>query len=82
MKEQMTARNFVVGNDKPSSYPHKDFLPIYTGLRPLLPACDLITTAVAANNLADKTDIEEVLLDLIKDCVKKLQDTKQGLIVF
>jgi len=72
----MTTRNFVLVNDKPASYPDADFLLIYTGMRALLPARDLITTAVAAYNQVHIMDVEEALVDLIKDCVKKLQDTK------
>jgi len=78
----MTARNFVLVNDKPASYPKADFLPIYTGMRALLPACDLIATAIAVNNQAHITDVEEALIDLIKDCVKKVQDMTKGLMVF
>ena len=77
VKDQITERNFVLVNGKPASYRDTDFLPIYTGRRALLPACDLIATAVAANNQADITEVKEALVDLIKDCVKKLQDTKK-----
>jgi len=77
VNDQITARNFVLVNDKPASYSDADFLPIYTGMKALLPACDLIATTVAANNQAHVTDVEEVLVDLIKDCVKKLQDTNK-----
>jgi len=77
VKDQMTARNLVLSNDKPANYPDADFLPIYTGMRALLPACDLIATAGAANNQAYIMDVEEVVVDLIKDCVKKLEDTKR-----
>ena len=76
VKDQMTARNFVLANDKAASYSVVDFLPIYTGMGALLPACDLIATAVAAHNQSHKTDVEEALVDLIKDSVKKVQETK------
>jgi len=76
VKDQMTARNFVLVNDKGAGHSVADFLPIYTCMGGLLPVCDLIATAVAANNQAHITEVEEVLIDLIKDCVKKLQDTK------
>jgi len=45
-------------------------------MRALLPACNLIATAVAANNQAHITDFEEAVVDLIKDSVKKLEHTK------
>jgi len=82
VKDQMTARNFVLVNHKHARYPDRDFRQIYTGLRTLLPACDLIATAVFANNQAHIRDVEDVLVDLIKHCVKKLQDTTKVLIVF
>jgi len=47
-------------------------------MRALLPACDLMATAVAANNQSHITEVEEELVDEIKDCLKKLQDTKKG----
>jgi len=77
MKDQMTARHFVLPNDKPANYNDTDFLPIYTGMKALLPACDLIATAAAAINQAHITDANEAVIDLIKDCVNKLQDTKK-----
>jgi len=77
VKNQMTARNFLLVNVKPTSHSDVDFLPIYTGMRASLPAGDPIATAVTANNQAHKTDIEEVLIDFIKDWVKKLQDRKK-----
>jgi len=40
-------------------------------------ACDLISTALAANNQAHITDVEEALVALIKDCVTKMQDTRK-----
>jgi len=73
----MTARNFVLPNDKPANYPDLDFLPISTVIRALLLACDLIATAAAANNQAHITVVEETVVDIIKDCVKKLQDPKR-----
>ena len=78
MKDQMTAQNIVLSNDNPATYPGVDFLPMYTGMWALLPASDIIANATAANNKAHKTDVEEAVVDVIKDCVKKLQDTKTG----
>jgi len=77
VKDQMTARNFMLVKDKPASYPDADFLLMYTEMSALLPTCDLIATAVAANNQAYIMNVEERLVDLIKDCGKKLQDTKK-----
>jgi len=77
VKDQMTARNFLLLNDKPASYHDMDFLPIYSGMRVLLPACDHIATGVAENNQEDIIKVEEAFVDLIKNCVKKLEDTKK-----
>ena len=77
MKDQTTAQNFVPPNVKPANYPEADFLPIYTGMRALLPEWHLIPTTVAANNQADIREVKEVVVDIIKDRVKKLQDTNK-----
>jgi len=77
VKDEMTARNSVLPNDKPANYTEVDFLSIYIGIRALLPAFDLIATAMAANNQAHIMDLEEAVVDLIKDAVKKLEHTKR-----
>jgi len=49
--------------------------PIYTGIRTLCPACDLIFSTVAANNIHRLEDIKEVVVELVKDCCWKLNET-------
>ena len=70
--------NFVLVNNKPKSYPDAKSIQIYMGMRTLLPACNRLVTAVAANDLAGITDIEEALVNLINDCCVKLRNTKNN----
>jgi len=44
-------------------------------MRRLKPACDELTTASAANNTASMQEIDEAVLQLVKDCGKKLAHT-------
>ena len=41
----------------------------------LRPACDLIVSAVAANDMHRLEDIEEAVVELVKDSCRKLNDT-------
>ena len=50
-KDQMIARGFVPAGRMVKDFSDSDFLPIYTGMRTLGPACDLIVSAVAANDM-------------------------------
>jgi hypothetical protein len=75
-KDQMIARNFAPVQRKAANFPDADFLPIYTGMRTLRPACDYIVSAVAANNLQPIVDIQEVVVELVKDSCRKLNDTR------
>jgi len=74
-KDQMIARGFAPAGRTAKSYPDADFLPIDTGMRTLHPACDLILSAVAANNMHRLEDIEEAVVELVKDSGRKLNDT-------
>jgi len=44
-------------------------------MRTLRPACDLIVSAVAANNMHRLEEIEEAVVELVKDSCRKLNDT-------
>jgi len=44
-------------------------------MRRLKPACDELATASAANNMASMQEIDEAVLQLVKDCGKKLANT-------
>jgi len=74
-KDQMIARGFAPAGRTAKSFPDADFLPICTGMRTLRPACDLIVSAVAANDMHRLEDIEEAVVELVKDSCRKLNDT-------
>jgi len=44
-------------------------------MRRLQPACDELATSSAANNMASMQEIDEAVLQLVKDCGKKLANT-------
>jgi len=74
-KDQMMARGFAPAGRTAKSFPDADFLPICTGMRTLRPACDLIVSAVAANDMHRLEDIEEAVVEVVKDSCRKLNDT-------
>jgi len=74
-KDQMIARGFAPAGRTAKNFPDADFLPICTGMRTLRPACDLIVSAVAANDMHRLEDIEEAVVELVKDSCRKLNDT-------
>jgi len=74
-KDQMIARGFAPGGRTAKRFPDADFLPICTDMRTLRPACDLIVSAVGANDMHRPEDIEEALVELFKDSCRKLNHT-------
>jgi len=74
-KDQMIARGFAPAGRMAKNFPDADFLPICIGMRTLRPACDLIVSAVAANDMHSLEDIEEAVVELVKDSCGKLNDT-------
>jgi len=74
-KDQMIARGFAPARRTAKDFPDADFLPICTGMWTLRPACDLIVSAVAANDMHRLEDIEEAVVELGKDSCRKLNDT-------
>ena len=75
MKDQMIARGFAPLGRKAPNFPDANFLPIYTGMRTLRPACDYIVSAVAVNNMQRLENIEEAAVELVKDSCPKLNNT-------
>ena len=75
VKDQMIARGFAPPGRKATNFPDADFLPIYTGMRTLRPACDYIVSAVAANDMQRLENIEEAVVELVKDSCRKLNNT-------
>ena len=67
VKDQMIARGFAPAGPKAANYPDADFLPIYTGMIILHPACDYIVSAVAPNDMQRLEDIDEAVVSLVKD---------------
>jgi len=74
-KDQMIARGFAPAGRTAKDFPDADFLPICTGMRTLRPAWDLIVSAVAANDMYRLEDIEDEVVELVKDSCRKLNDT-------
>jgi len=73
--DQMIARGFTPAGRIANNYPDADFLPIYTCMRTLHPACDVIVSTVAANDMHCLEDGEEAVVELVKDSCQKLNDT-------
>ena len=72
VKDQMLARGYISDN---WHFPDAEFQQIVGGMRILKPACDELATASAANNRASMQEIDEAVLQLVKDCGKKLANT-------
>ena len=71
MKDQILARNY----DDIYQFPDAEFQQIVAGMRRLLPVCDALATASAANNIRLLQVIDEGVVQLVKDCGKKLTNT-------
>ena len=71
----MIARGLAPAGQTGKGFPGADFVPIYTGMRTLRPACDLIISVVAANDMHRLQDIEEAVVELVKNTGRKLNDT-------
>jgi len=61
----MLARGYISDN---WHFPDAEFQQIVEGMRRLKPACDELATASAANNIASMQEIDEAVLQLVKDC--------------
>jgi len=72
VKDQMLARGYISNN---WHFPDAEFQKIVEGMRRLKPACDELASASAANNMASMQEIDETVLQLVKDCGKKLANT-------
>jgi len=71
VKNQMLAR----GIRKILTFPDQHFQQIVGDMRTLRPACDSLVTAVATNNRARMRQIDEPVVQLVKDCGVKLRTT-------
>jgi len=72
VKDQMLARGYITDN---SQFPDAEFQQIVGGMRRLKPACDEVATASAVNNMPSMQEIDKAVLQLVKDCGKKLAYT-------
>jgi len=72
VRDQMLARGYISDN---AHFPDTEFQQIVAGMSRLKPACDELATASAANNMASMQAIDKGVLQLVKDCGKKLTKT-------
>ena len=71
VKDQLLARKFT----PLANFHIADFLQIVAGMRRLLPACDQLATASAANHVVNMQQADEGVMQLVKDCIDKLTTT-------
>ena len=69
----MLARNYA----DIYQFPDTEFQQIIAGMRRLLPVCDALATASAANNIRLLKKIDEGVVQLVKNCGKKLTNTQE-----
>ena len=72
VNDQMLATGYISDN---WNFPDAEFLQIVKGMRRLKPACDKLATVSAANIIPSRQEIDEAVLQLVKDCGKKLTTT-------
>ena len=73
MKDQILPRGYISDN---WHFPDAEFPQIVEAMRRMKPACDELATASAANNMASMQAIDEAsVVQLVKDCGKKLPNT-------
>jgi len=74
-KDQMIAKGLAPVGRIAKGFSDANFLPIYTGMRTLCPACALIISTVVANDLHHREDIEGAVMELVNDSYRKLNET-------
>jgi len=72
VKDQMLARGY---QPDLHHFPDAEFLHIVAGFRQFRPACDELATASAANDIPGMQKVDEGVVQLVKDCGKKLTKT-------
>ena len=70
-KDHLLATNFT----PLANFPIADIWQIVAAMRILLPACDQLATAPAANNVVNMQQADEGVVQLVKDCIDKLITT-------
>jgi len=69
VKDQMLVRGYQMHLHH---FPDPEFLQTVAGFRQLRPACDELTTASAANDIHGMQEVDEAVVQLVKDSGKKL----------
>jgi len=72
VNDQMLARGYISDN---WHFGDAEFQQMVKGMRRLKPVCDELATASAANNMASMQEIDEAVLQLVKDCGMKQANT-------
>jgi len=72
VKNQMLPRGYL---EDLHHFPDVEFPQIVTGMRQLRPACNELATRSAANDISIMQEVDEAVIQLIKDCDKKLTYT-------
>jgi len=72
VKDQMLARGYQTDHHH---FPDAEFLQIVAGFPQLRPACDELATACAANDIPGMQEVDKAVVQLVKDCGKKLTNT-------
>jgi len=72
VKHQMLARGYQTDLHH---FLDAEFLQIVAGFRQLRPACDELASASAANDIPGMQKVDEAVVQLVKDCGKKLTNT-------
>jgi len=72
VNDEMLARGYISDN---WHFPDAEFQQMVEGMRRLKPACVEYATVSASNNMATMLEIDEAVLQLVKDCGKKLANT-------
>jgi len=69
VKDQMLARGYQTDLH---NFPDAEFLQIIAGFRQLRPSWDELATASSANDIPGMQEVDKVVVQLVKDCGKKL----------
>jgi len=72
VKDQMLARGYISDN---WHFPDAKFQKNVAGIRRLKPTCHELATAPAANHMSSMQEIDVAVLQLVKDCGKRLTTT-------
>jgi len=72
VKNQILARGYLTDLHY---FPVVEFQQIIASVRRLRPACDALATVLAVNDIPRMQEVDEAVVQLVKDCGKKLTNT-------